>query len=375
MPNFAVGFNVSRWWRSSFKFNNYYAKGLVQAPSADALYDSSNSFAQQIKVHDCTSSHAQENFIEFTQCWATDIDNNTIERGNGGIDLQRSSGQSAFRLRVRGNTLQANGGNLPFVCNFGVGFTFSGNYFESNRASSGVLNVQVRMSANNTQDLNSLVFQGNFFASGAAANLDGVGAEYAHVHLDAFNNFYPKSNDFTGGNGYKMSNSTGLVYSENETYTPVGSIYSEGNVTIASSAIPGVIELPSVYQDDQMESKIEVSKIAAGIPGQTTFQSFRIPTGTSHDFRMMPKGIFFLSAQFTDDSVVQFSGVSTGVAPLLMSEPVGGRFDLSASPAVPAAGRCDVAVNAAGDRLTVYNNIGTDRNFNLVQIGNNDWIV
>ena len=125
-------------WRCKFKRINFeFVKGIVQAPSADGLYDSTNSFVQQLDIYGNTSTHAQVNFIELTQGWSIDIEKNTVERGTGGIDMQRSSGQSFYRTSVRSNTLQANGLTTPFKCNFGVAFSFVSNYFESNRTSSG----------------------------------------------------------------------------------------------------------------------------------------------------------------------------------------------------------------------------------------------
>jgi hypothetical protein len=371
MPNFGIGFNVSRWWRSSFTFRNEFAKGIVQAPSADGLYDSTNGFTQQITITNCTSTHAQENFLEFSQGWSIDIVGNTIERGNGGIDMQRSSGQSFFRTRVVGNTIQANGITNPFKCNFGVSFTFSSNYFESNRASSGVAIRQVRMSANNVQDLDSIVFEGNFFAQ-SVSNLDGFGLAYAHVELDAFNNFFPKGNNFTGGNGYTLTNSTGAVYSENETYTPSGSIYSEGDITVGGT-IQGYKVTGKVYEDADGVGAVQTSKLIAGAYGFKTYESARIPNGTAYTFRKIGRPLCSLVCAFTKDSIGTFVLADAGAAPEPIAVTAATKFNFSATPTVPAAGRIDIAVNATSDGITVYNNLGSDRSFVLEQLGASDW--
>lgn len=382
LPNFGIGFNIGRWWRSSFKANFEFVKGIVQAPPADGLYDSTNGFIQQVKIYDCRSTHAQENFIEVTQGWSTDIIFNTVERGNGGIDMQRSSGQSFYRTNVNGNTFQGNGGGsagalYTFRCNFGVSFTFTSNYFESNRSASGVAAVHVRMSPNNIQNLNSFTFEGNFFAQ-SDANLDGFGAEYAHVELDAFKNFFPKGNNFTGGNGYKFTNSTGRIYSQNETYTLSGTIYPEGQVATTNSDIPGAVQLGSVYQDTDNESVVSCTKYRSGIANMT-IQQAQIAAGGSFDFRKPTQGICIISSDPANVTTAlgaqaMFAVSGNTVAPEGLALSASNVYVFSVSPTAPAASTFDVAVNASNDRITVQNGFGSSREVTLITIGNGDWV-
>ena len=360
LPFYGIGINASRMWRCKFKRINFeFVKGIVQAPSADGLYDSTNSFVQQLDIYGNTSTHAQVNFIELTQGWSIDIEKNTVERGNGGIDMQRSSGQSFYRTSVRSNTLQANGLTTPFKCNFGVAFSFVSNYFESNRTSSGAALPSVDMSPVGTA-LNSLVFEGNTFAQNAAA-LNLVGASFAHVELDGFTNFYPKGNNFTGGNGYKLTNSTGRVYSESETYIPAGSTYTEGLVAIGS--IPGYVVVGPSFLDANGSAIVAAKQIPDSGIGLEFSESFRITSGTSHEFKTVGRGVVIVSCQFTPQAHIIISLTDAGTAPLSMAAPAGSIIDLTAAPATPAVGRINIAPNATSTGLVITSNLTTDRNF------------
>lgn len=375
MPNFGIGFNFSRVWRSSIKNVNFeFVKGIVQAPSSDALYDSSNSFVQQLIISGNVSTHHQENFIEFSQAWSTDILWNTIERGNGGIDVQRSSGQSFFRGKIVGNTIQSNGITEPLKINFGAAVTIEGNYFESNRVSSGVAQTQVKMSANGIDDPQSGSFKNNLFSQ-SSTNLDGVGSAYAHVELDGYNNFYPEGNAIIGGNGYKMTNSTGKVFSKQESYETQGSAQPEGEITTGGT-ISGVFVAGDIYTDPVHNvPRVDAAKRGDGNLGFLNMESINIPDGTARTFKKSARGIFSLTARFTDESQGIFTAGDAGVAPKSMAAPAGTLFDFSATPSVPGGGRIDVAVNASSDGITVYNNLGSDRDFALCTLAAVDWPV
>jgi hypothetical protein len=372
MTNFGIAFNISRWWRSKFKFNAYYIKGLVQAPSADGLYDSNNTFIQQVDIVGCNSTHHQENFIEATQGFSVNILWNKIERGNGAIKLQRSNGQSFFKTTVGFNTIQGNAKTNPFLCNFGVSFAFVWNYLESNRGTAGEAIEQVRMAPNAVTDLNSLVFENNFFSQSVAA-LDLFGGPYNHVELDGFTNFFPKGNNFTGGNGYNMTSSTGLVMSEGETYTPVGSAFSEGAVTIPSSTIDGFVVTGKVYNDTDDVNRVDASKVVSGADGFMTMESAVIADNASFTFRKITRGMFMLANNFTNNTQSLFVAGDAGVAPEAFAQAAGTLIDFSATPSTPAAGRIDVAVNATSDGITVFNNLGSSRKFVLWTLGTTDW--
>ena len=368
LPFYGIGFNASRWYRSTFTFRNEFAKGLVQAPSSDGLYDSGNSFLQQVSVLNCKSNHAQENFMEATQCWSCTIEDNTVERGNGAFDLQRSSNQSCYRLSFQRNTIQANkmvnGQQAPFKCNFGVSFTFAGNYFESNRKQGTNEAVpSVFMAPNDVQDLNSLVFKGNFFAQ-SKTNLDLVGGEFAHVILDGFRSFYPRGNNFSGGNGYKMTNSTGVVMSRGETFTSFGSVYPEGNVTVSASSIDGFIELPGVYDDGDGFARVDLSKIGFGDNGFMLLQSAAIATGGSAEFRIATQSVCTLTCRLNEDASVIFSMNSLNIIPKVMSN-AGSVFVFTESPTTPVAGTVNVALNASKDRLVLTSGISSSRKFSI----------
>lgn len=241
MPYYGIVFNVSKWFRSSFSGMHFeFVQGFMQDPAA---LDSSGTYVQQLVLRDNVSTHHQApadsgGFIQASQTYALSILNNIIERGNGAIDLQRSTGTSSHQLKIDGNTIQGNGAMIPVKVNFGLAFTFTNNYLESNRTAAGVAAKQVYMGAV-ANTINSIVFEGNFFSQ-SPTNLDGFGTTYYHVWLDGMDDFFPKGNAYTGGNAYRMTNSTGMIHALNEKLLPMGSTYPEGAISTGLESINGL---------------------------------------------------------------------------------------------------------------------------------------
>ncbi len=234
MSNYARIFNVGRMWRCEFRTLFFeYCNGFFTETSGE---DSNNSFAQQITVDRCHSTQHQYYFIDLNQAWSCTFSNNTMESGNGCMKIGRSSSQSSYGVRIIGNTMQGNG--TPYCglrINYGSSLYIVGNYFESNRDSSGVATPHIFINDNTTES--SIVLDSNFFSQ-SAANIDAyvtaVGSDYYHVRLDEVRNTVVfRGNTFTGGNGYSCAaTSDGYLISLGDKFEATGASSTEG--TIAS---------------------------------------------------------------------------------------------------------------------------------------------
>ena len=235
MPTYGRAFNCGRMWRATLQRNHFEYVLPFYNSSTDV--DSPNVFCQQLKILNNNSAQHQEQAIDFSQCFSCDIIGNNFESGNRGIKVAQSNFDAGFGLRILRNTIQANGLLYSGIrINHGTSIEIDGNYFESNRTSTGVASVHIFM--NNNALRTGITIKNNFFSQ-KAAELDGFGAPYYNIVLNNIESvFMSENNTFSGGNGYLLNTVDSIMSTDN--FETRGSIYTEGDLVVSGIPQSGV---------------------------------------------------------------------------------------------------------------------------------------